>query len=159
MNFKTRLDRYLTTPPEDGFDNWAEEVINAMPDEFYKSNEEWMNSSGGLCNKWLNKLFDKSTEIEYAARVIERAHRRYVGIVSTVNAGAVVIPTVRNPNEIQAKIDELKIEYGVWAKKLKSFNYEGSESYANFCIMFKNDVAEQIEILEWALGQREELPK
>ena len=69
------LDRWLTTPPYDGFDNWCEQVVEAFTDSFFESNEEWIMECNGLCTDWLNKLQNK--EPEKAAKVIERAFGVY----------------------------------------------------------------------------------
>lgn len=36
------LDRYLTTPPEDTFDDWAEEVENLIPLPKWESYEKYV---------------------------------------------------------------------------------------------------------------------
>lgn len=87
MDFKTSLDRYLTTPPEDGFEDWCERVTDKMDSEIYLKHEDEIQSPCGVVNKWLNKLFDRGYEyydtetgqesIEYCARVIERALSLY----------------------------------------------------------------------------------
>ena len=74
MDWKQSLDRYLTNPPDDGFDGWASTVIEAFSNEFYESNEDWINETGGLCDKWLNKLFNQGIPPEIAAKVIERTY-------------------------------------------------------------------------------------
>ncbi len=75
-NFQVSLDRYLTTPPEDGFTGWYEQVIEHLSDDFYTRNEDWVEEEGGMCTDWLNRLFDRSPK--EAATIIERAHRMYV---------------------------------------------------------------------------------
>lgn len=74
MDWKQSLDRYLTTPPNDGFDNWAEQTIEKMSDDFYETNELWIMDSE-QCNKWLSKLYDKGIPPEIASTVIERTYR------------------------------------------------------------------------------------
>jgi hypothetical protein len=71
MNWKTSLDKYLTNPPDNGFDFWCDKVIDHLSDEFYNLNENWIMEYDGQCNKWLNKLF-KSKNPEQAAKIIER---------------------------------------------------------------------------------------
>lgn len=69
--WKQSLDRYLTSgPPDDGFDSWAEEVIELLPNEFFDKNEDWIMDSE-QCNDWLCNLHHKSPE--EAAKIIERA--------------------------------------------------------------------------------------
>ena len=77
MNWKTSLDRYLTAPLEDGFDNWCYLVENSLTDPFYNKNEDWVQKSNGQCNKWLNILFDRSKDPFEAATIIERAFNIY----------------------------------------------------------------------------------
>ena len=85
MNFKNDLDKYLTTPPEDGFTDWCERVCDEMSDEFYDKNEDWRMKYDGQCNTWLEKLFNKGRPVrwsyknccQYAAKVIERAFKLY----------------------------------------------------------------------------------
>lgn len=80
MNWKQSLDRYLTSgPPDDGFDDWADELIDKkLSDEFYNQHEEWILDHSGQCNKWINKLFNKNTDIENSAKIIERAYKLYL---------------------------------------------------------------------------------
>lgn len=78
MGFKESLDRYLTTPPDDGFDNWAEEVGNAFSDEFYTKNEWWFDEYNGQYNKWLNELFRRGIGSSDSSKIIERAFNMYV---------------------------------------------------------------------------------
>lgn len=68
------LDKWLTTPPDDGFDNWCEDVLNYIDDEFYNQNEDWLIDSN-LCNKWLNKLFDSGKSYKQASSIIKRAFK------------------------------------------------------------------------------------
>jgi hypothetical protein len=76
MNWKTSLDKYLTTPPEDNFDNWGESVTSEFTDEFFDENELWIFESE-LCNKWLNKLFRKDYSPKRTAEIIQRAKTLY----------------------------------------------------------------------------------
>ena len=80
MNWKTSLDRYLTTPPDDGFDSWVEDTIgNKLSEAFFNANETWVEAYDGQCNKWLNELFDRrDASPEQAAKIIERAHSLYL---------------------------------------------------------------------------------
>jgi len=47
MNWKISLDRYLTEPPDDGFDNWCDNLLNHIPDDFYNDNEAWFEDYDG----------------------------------------------------------------------------------------------------------------
>ena len=85
MDWKQSLDRYLTTPPNDGFDNWAEQTIEKMSEDFYETNELWVMDSeqcnkcwimdSEQSNKWMSKLYDKGIPPEIASTVIERTYR------------------------------------------------------------------------------------
>lgn len=77
MDWKIGLDRYLTTPPDDGFDNWCEDVCDRITNIFYDENEKWINDGSGQCNKWLNELFRRGKDATEAAKMIERAFRFY----------------------------------------------------------------------------------
>jgi hypothetical protein len=76
MNWKMSLDKYLTTPPEDNFDNWADSVTSEFTDEFFDENENWIFQSK-LCSKWLIKLFDKCYSPKETAEIIHRAKILY----------------------------------------------------------------------------------
>jgi hypothetical protein len=75
MNWKISLDKYLTTPPHDGFDGWSEDACNKIADTFYDENEKWINEYDGQCNKWLNELFRRGKSPTDAAKIIERAFK------------------------------------------------------------------------------------
>lgn len=79
MNWKTGLDKYLTSSPDDdGFENWCDEIDTLFSDEFYNQNEDWIMSSSGQCNKWLNSLFKKGKEPKESAAIIQRAFNIYI---------------------------------------------------------------------------------
>jgi hypothetical protein len=78
MNWKNSLDRYLTTPPDDGFDAWCDDVVlNKITDTFYNENEYWIYEHNGQYDKWLNELFRRSKDTTEAAKIIERAFKIY----------------------------------------------------------------------------------
>lgn len=78
MSWKVSLDKYLTTPPDDGFDSWCDDVIgNKISEEFYFKNEDWIFNNNGLCDKWLNRLFDKGKSSEEAANILQRTFNLY----------------------------------------------------------------------------------
>jgi len=77
MDWKQSLDRYITTHPYDGFDGWCELVIDTVSAECYAQHEAFFDETGGLLDKWLNKLFREDVSIEYAANAIELAIRLY----------------------------------------------------------------------------------
>jgi len=69
MDWKQSLDRWLTTPPDDGFDGYCESVINALEEQFYEANEDWTQSQE--CDKLLNQCFADGMSIQSAAMFIE----------------------------------------------------------------------------------------
>jgi hypothetical protein len=78
MDWKTSLDRYLTTEPDDGYTEWCEDVLgNQISERFYNQNEKWIDESNGQCNKWLNKLFNRGIDTPEAAKIIERTFNIY----------------------------------------------------------------------------------
>jgi hypothetical protein len=81
MNWKKSLDKYLTSEPgEDGFFDWYDIVLDIyLSNEFYSENEDWLLSSNGQCNKWMNKLFFiKGKSPEEAASIIERTVKIFI---------------------------------------------------------------------------------
>jgi len=70
-NWKTSLDKYLTSSPDDSFDNCCEDVANAFTDEFYEANEDWVTQSSGECNKLMNELFNSGKTPIEAAQIIQ----------------------------------------------------------------------------------------
>ena len=75
-DWKIALDRYLTSEPDGSFDIWYEKALEAMSEEFYEKNTDWIDEYDGLCNQWLNKLYyDK--EPEEAGKIVERAFKVY----------------------------------------------------------------------------------
>lgn len=78
MDWKISLDRYLTSPPEDRFDDFCEDILaNKISDEFYGIHEKWLDEYDGQCNKWLNKLYSKNKTTIESAAIIERAFYLY----------------------------------------------------------------------------------
>lgn len=78
MDWKISLDRYLTSPPHDRFDDFCEDILaNKISDEFYNKHEKWLDEYDGQCNKWLNSLFKKENTTTESARIIERAYYLY----------------------------------------------------------------------------------
>lgn len=77
MNFKTALDKYLTTPPEDGSENYIDEVwaidepLGMISDKDYDDNND-------LLIDWTIKCFDKGLTPEKAGRIIYRAFIIYI---------------------------------------------------------------------------------
>lgn len=66
------------SPPDDGFDSWADELVgDKITTLFYNTHENWIMDYGGFFEKWINKLFLRGKSPEDGARIIERAHRLY----------------------------------------------------------------------------------
>ena len=77
MNWKQSLDRYLTTPPDDGFTDYCEAVTEAFTDTFFDTNESWILDDTEQIDKWLDKLCFSGVEPEKASKIIERAFKFY----------------------------------------------------------------------------------
>jgi len=79
MDFKTSLDRYLTSNPFDyTADLWFEEVLgDKISNQFYEDNEYWIENDPQI-EKWLNKLFDSGKTQTEAAMIIERAFNIFI---------------------------------------------------------------------------------
>ena len=57
-NWKKSLDNYLTSgPPDDGFTEYYEMVIESFSDEFYNENVEFVEEYNGILNTWINKIY------------------------------------------------------------------------------------------------------
>lgn len=80
MGWKESLDHYLTTEPDNGFDDWCEAVLELLSDEFFEKNEDWVSNCNSTCNKWLNKIYDKKgyLSIQESAKLIERTHKIFI---------------------------------------------------------------------------------
>jgi hypothetical protein len=68
---KIALDKYLTNMPDDGFDNWCEQIVNKIPDEIFNSNEDYFTESSGDFNWLLNTWFNKGYEIDQVIEEIK----------------------------------------------------------------------------------------
>ena len=66
------LDKWLTTPPDEGFDNWADDVIDHFTNEYYEAHEKEIASSSGEMNDLINKYFNEGLSPNEAAEKIER---------------------------------------------------------------------------------------
>ena len=69
MDWKQSLDRYLTTPPDDGFDDYCDAVIQAIDDKFFTANEKWILGEKG--DKLLVECFKSGMDIQQAVKVIK----------------------------------------------------------------------------------------
>lgn len=76
MEFKKSLDKYIASEPLCTFDDWAECIIDEFTNEFYYSNEQYIQSDN--FNSILNRLFKKSIEYKYAAKIAERHFNLYI---------------------------------------------------------------------------------
>ncbi len=74
---KARLDHYLTTPLDDGYDAFSELVYEAFDDDFWLEHENWIDEWNGKCNDWISGLFYKEKDPEQAANIIQRAYKTY----------------------------------------------------------------------------------
>ena len=77
-SFQQSLDRYLTTPPEDRYnDQWWDELMESFSNEFFQNNEEFIVDEDGQCDKWAYRLFENDKMPSEASKIIERAHKIY----------------------------------------------------------------------------------
>ena len=77
--FQIELDKYLTREPDDyRFDSYVDKVIETLDEDFYYINEDWCMAYDGQCNNWLNSCYEKDINPDKAAKLIERAFRRYI---------------------------------------------------------------------------------
>lgn len=75
MSFSTDLDKYLTTPPDDGFDTYFELVYEHYSENFYNNIGDFEESEQE--HKWIEKLYDQDIQPEIASLIIERAYNIY----------------------------------------------------------------------------------
>lgn len=71
MHFKTALDKYLTEPWDDGYTNWTENVLEALPESVYVANEDWFEEYNE-CDKLLYKLHRKGYDVQKASAILSR---------------------------------------------------------------------------------------
>ena len=57
-------------------DNYFEEVVNYFKEDFYDTNEYWIDESEA-CWNMINKCHEKGLEPEHCARLIERTYNIY----------------------------------------------------------------------------------
>jgi len=79
MDWKTSLDKYLTSePPNDGFDIWCEVITEKhITKQFFDLHEDWILDNNGQCENWLNELFNRGKLPEDASKIIERAFKLF----------------------------------------------------------------------------------
>ena len=78
MSFATDLDRYLTTPPQNRFVDYAEAVIEAFTEDFFEEQEDWIMNTTKQCDVWLDALFYKEYPPKLSAQIIERAFNIFI---------------------------------------------------------------------------------
>lgn len=76
MGWKQSLDRYLTSPPDDGFTDYFELVTEALTQDFFDANEDWVLNDK-QSEKWIGMCFDKGIDPEKSALIIQRAKKIY----------------------------------------------------------------------------------
>lgn len=69
MNWKQSLDKYLTTPPDDGFDGYFDQVIELLPTGFYNEYEGWL--MGDVCNTIVYAYFRDGYTVEQAVEELQ----------------------------------------------------------------------------------------
>ena len=69
MEWKLSLDRWLTSPPEEYYDNWVDDTINLIPNTKYQLYESWILD---YKNRWFDRLFTKGLTPKEASKVITR---------------------------------------------------------------------------------------
>jgi hypothetical protein len=74
MNLSTSLDKYLTTPFDDGFENYFEAVTEKLSNEFFDKNKDWVMESKQFEN-WIEICRNKELNPSVTSKIIQRAHR------------------------------------------------------------------------------------
>ena len=78
MNWKTSLDKWLTTDPNEGYYSYIENVVEHLTNDFYTANEDWIMKGDTLFDTWVDKLYHKDLyHPKRSAEIIERAHKFY----------------------------------------------------------------------------------
>jgi len=73
----TDYDRWLTTPPDDGYSDWVEQIIEVLPNDFHEKHQKWIYVYGGTFDVLLNNLWKKGKDPDEAASIIVRAKTLY----------------------------------------------------------------------------------
>ena len=71
------LDKWLTTEPTNEHQNYYDAVIEALTEDFYAANEDWIEIYFGQYDSWVQLLIRKGTDPKQAAKIIERAKSFY----------------------------------------------------------------------------------
>lgn len=78
MDWKSSLDRWLTSDPNEGQYSFIESLIDSLSDQFYSDHEDWINDENGTFNKWVGKLYSEGrVSYKEGAAIIERAYKFY----------------------------------------------------------------------------------
>jgi len=70
-DWQRSLDKYLTSEPNDGFNNWVELLVDELNDETYLKHEDWLLFSSES-SEWFGELFDRGYNPQKGAEIIER---------------------------------------------------------------------------------------
>ena len=76
MNWKISLDRYLTTPPDDGFDGYFDQIVESFTEKFWDEHENWILDSKDF-QTLVENCFNKGRDPKYSSKIIERAFNIY----------------------------------------------------------------------------------
>ncbi len=114
MNLSVSLDKYLTTPFDDGFENYFEAVTEKLSNDFFDDNEDWVMESKQYQN-WVEICRNKKLCPTATSQIIERAHRfkmYYEKLISVAHSNLTIkkgrkeyAPTIY---EIQNEINKIK---------------------------------------------------
>lgn len=74
MGWKSSLDKYLTSPPDDGISDYFDLVTEAFSEEFFDENEEWILNEK-QSEDWIIMCWEKGHEPLKTAKIIERAKK------------------------------------------------------------------------------------
>lgn len=77
-DWKTSLDRWLTTPPEDPFGDYIEAVLqDKVLVDFYDEQEGWLEDDDGLFVQWTYRLYERGKSPMETGIIIQRAFKIY----------------------------------------------------------------------------------
>lgn len=72
------LYEYLSSvPPDDGYGEYCEVVLENLSEEFFKKNETWIVDETEQIDKWINKLFNRGIDPIMCGVIIERSFKIY----------------------------------------------------------------------------------
>lgn len=71
------LDRYLTTPPEDGYSEYFERLYEHLTEEQYNEMNEALFIESETEEKWVDSLMYKEIDPRKSAEIIYRAFKRF----------------------------------------------------------------------------------